>query len=69
MRTDILKARPIVRPKLDDKSETRRVGLVAPDSWVKRVDEWRRQQPDLPNLSEAIRMLVDRAIDAETRGD
>lgn len=54
-----------MRQKLDEDSPTRRVGLVAPDAWVKRVDEWRRHHPDLPNLSEAIRMLVDQAIDAD----
>jgi hypothetical protein len=40
-------------PKLDE--ETKRMNLVAPIPWLKRIDEWRRQQPDLPNISEAIR--------------
>jgi hypothetical protein len=44
-------------PKLDD--EIKRVNMVAPASWVKKIDDWRRQQPDLPNISEAIRRLVE----------
>ena len=32
---------------------------------IARVDEWRRQQPDIPTRSEAMRRLLDRALDAE----
>ena len=39
--------------KLDD--EIQRLNMVAPVAWVKKIDDWRRKQPDLPNLSEAIR--------------
>jgi len=42
--------------KLDD--EIQRLNMVAPVSWVKKIDDWRRREPDLPNLSEAIRRLV-----------
>ena len=44
-------------PKLDD--EIKRINMVAPAAWVKKIDDWRRQQPDLPNLSDAIRRLVE----------
>ena len=44
-------------PKLDD--ETKRINMVASAAWVKKIDDWRRQQPDLPNISEAIRRLVE----------
>ena len=46
-------------PKLDPDTETRRLNLVAPASWVRKIDDWRRNQPDLPNISEAIRRLVE----------
>jgi hypothetical protein len=49
-------------PKLEPDEETGRVQIVAPQSWIDRLTEWRRKQPDLPNASEAIRRLVDRAI-------
>lgn len=52
-------------PKLDD--ETKRVNLVVPQSWVRMVNEWRRKQPDVPNLSQAIRKLVEAGIEAVGR--
>jgi hypothetical protein len=52
-------------PKLD--KETRRLNMVAPASWVKKIDEWRRQQPDLPNISEAVRRLVERGLESGTK--
>ena len=41
------------------KAETKRLHMVAPAPWVRQITEWRRQQPDIPNISEAIRRLVD----------
>jgi hypothetical protein len=35
-----------------------RIQLIASDSFVAVVDNWRRRQDDLPNRSEAIRRLV-----------
>jgi hypothetical protein len=52
----------LMPPKLDPDTETKRLNLVAPSSWVRKIDEWRRQQPDLPNISEAIRRLVDAGL-------
>lgn len=54
-------------PKLDPDTETKRLNIVAPASWVRKVDEWRRLQPDLPNASEAIRRLVDAGLEREAR--
>ena len=48
--------------KLDD--EIQRLNMVAPTSWVKKIDDWRRREPDLPNLSEAIRRLVELGLEA-----
>jgi len=53
-------------PKLDD--ETKRLNMVAPASWVKKIDDWRRQQPDLPNISEAIRRLVEMGLEGAKKG-
>jgi hypothetical protein len=55
-------------PKLDPDTETRRLNLVAPASWMRKIDDWRRQQPDLPNISEAIRRLVDAGLEATKKG-
>jgi len=50
-------------------SAVRRLQLIGPVDWVKRIDAWRRQQPNLPSRSEAIRTLVDRALDADAKGE
>lgn len=55
-------------PKLDEGTATERVQIVAPASWIDRVDEWRRKQRRIPSKSEAIRMLVDLALEAEAKG-
>lgn len=36
-----------------------RLQLVVSKEFVRQVDEWRRQQADLPNRSEAIRRLTE----------
>jgi hypothetical protein len=51
---------------LDD--ETKRINMVASAAWVKKIDDWRRQQPDLPNISEAICRLVELGLKAKTKG-
>jgi hypothetical protein len=54
--------------RLDPDNEPKRLNIVAPASWVRRIDDWRRKQADLPNLSEAIRRLVEAGLDAERKG-
>jgi hypothetical protein len=36
--------------------------LYATDEFLALIDEWRRQQPDIPNRSVSIRRLVDQAL-------
>jgi hypothetical protein len=50
-------------------SAVKRLQLIAPVDWLKRIDAWRRHQPNLPSRSEAIRVLVDRGLEAEARGE
>lgn len=47
--------RPVTLPQL--------IQLRLSDDLAKRIDDWRRKQDDLPTRSEAIRRLVDRALD------
>lgn len=49
-------------------SAVKRLQLIAPVDWLKRIDAWRRHQPNLPSRSEAIRTLVTQALDASERG-
>jgi len=52
------------RPPLRRDDETGRVTITAPKAWLRKLDDWRRKQSDLPNMSEAIRRLVDAGLDA-----
>ena len=55
-----------MRPKLA--AETKRLNMVVPSAWARKVDDWRRRQPQLPNFSEAVRRLVELALDGERKG-
>lgn len=50
-------------------SAVQRLNLIAPVDWLKRIDAWRRKEPNLPTRSEAIRRLVEIALDAEGARD
>lgn len=43
---------------------TRFILSVEP-SFIESVDNWRRQQPDIPSRAEAIRRLVQKALERE----
>jgi hypothetical protein len=47
--------------------QVRKLNINAPVEWIRRIDAWRGRQPDVPSLSEAIRRLVSRALDAEDK--
>jgi hypothetical protein len=36
--------------------------MRATEEWLRRIDDWRRIQPDLPPRAEAIRRLVEIAL-------
>jgi hypothetical protein len=44
--------------------QTERFQMRVSPAFLRLVDEWRRQQPDLPSRAEAIRRLVERGIAA-----
>jgi hypothetical protein len=50
----------MVRPTNDPKETTLQMRVSA--AYLKSVDDWRRQQPDLPSRSEAIRRLTAMAL-------
>lgn len=47
---------------------TRFILSVSPD-WLDTVDEWRRQQPDIPSRAEAVRRLVDLGLNRSAGTD
>ena len=51
----------------DQKRQDKRIQLVASAEFVRKVDEWRRLQPDLPNRSAAIRQMVEAYLAGEER--
>jgi metal-responsive CopG/Arc/MetJ family transcriptional regulator len=48
----------------NEKKSTRFILSVTP-GFVERVDEWRRQQPELPSRAEAIRRLVEKGLEGQ----
>ena len=40
----------------------KRLSVLISAETQKKIDDWRRKQPDLPILSEAIRRLLDLAL-------
>lgn len=46
-----------------------RFEMKAPAPWLASIDEWRRQQPDIPSRAEAIRRLVETAITSDGVGN
>jgi hypothetical protein len=45
----------------------KRLQLVAPVDWIKKIEAWRRHEPDNPNLSAAIRRLVEIGLAADAK--
>lgn len=46
-------------------NKTERVELRVGSSFLEMINEWRRKQPDLPSVSEAIRTLCEIGVKAE----
>lgn len=53
------------RPKAD----TEQVGIRFPAETLKRIDDWRREQQDMPIRTEAIRRLVEQALGSVAETD
>ena len=48
--------------------KSQRFELRVSEDFLRAIDDWRRQQPDLPSRAEAIRRLVEKALRAESGG-
>ena len=46
----------------------RMIQMRVNDEFVRRVDDWRRQQPELPSRSEALRYLIELGLQAAQDG-
>ena len=47
----------------------KKLNLILPDELVKRINAWRGRQDAPPNVSQAIRELLELALDAADAGD
>ena len=47
---------------------TRKV-IIFPDELLARITEWRRQRPELPGESEAIRQLIELGLNVSESAD
>jgi len=45
-----------------DDEKTRPYQMRVTEKWLATIDNWRRQQPDLPSRAEAIRRLVEKGL-------
>ena len=45
--------------------KTERLNLTATPDFVRKLDEWRRRQPDIPNRSEALRRAAEQTFDTD----
>lgn len=46
-------------------TDWKRIQLLLTDHMVEQIDEWRRQQKELPDRNTAIRILLMRQLEAE----
>ena len=55
-------------PKIDD--NPKRLNVMISADTMQQLDDWRRRQPVVPNLSEAVRTLLELGIEtAAKKGD
>jgi len=47
----------------EKKPASERFEMRVPSAWLAKVDDWRRQQEDIPSRAEAIRRLVEKALE------
>lgn len=53
---------------LDVGTDWKRIQLLLTDDMVERIDEWRRQQKELPDRNTAIRQLIEAQLQAAGLG-
>lgn len=51
-----------VPPKLSSKSPSGRINVIATEDLLRELDDWRREHPDLPTKSEAVRLILTEAL-------
>ena len=49
------------------KEQLERIEMLASSHWLQKVDDWRAKQPGNPSRAEAIRGLVEHALEADLK--
>jgi hypothetical protein len=57
--------RVIIPPMKQKTLKTERLNLAAEPEFIRKLDEWRRKQPDIPSRSEALRRTSLKTLDAD----
>jgi hypothetical protein len=52
-------------PRLAEK--VRKINLILPDELVRQIDDFRRHQEDMPNMSVALRRLLEAGLKASPK--
>lgn len=52
-------------PRLDKDAPSGRINVIASEALLDRIEEWRARQRPIPTKSEAARMLMEMALDAD----
>lgn len=55
----------MARPKLEAGTDTVRVQIVAPQTLISAIDEWRATKRPIPSRAEAVRILCARGLELE----
>jgi hypothetical protein len=49
--------------------KTERLNLAAAPEFIRKLDEWRRRQPDIPNRSETLRRIAERVFSEDLEAE
>lgn len=61
-------AKKVGRPNLEPgKPQTHQLQTRVTAEFLAKLDGWRREQPDIPTRTEAIRRLVEKALDTTSK--
>ncbi|MGW8787119.1 hypothetical protein [Heyndrickxia sporothermodurans] len=67
MTTGIHETGTVVPPRLDKEAPSGRINVIATETLLQRIEEWRATQRPIPTKSEAARILIEKALDAEEK--
>jgi len=55
------------KSKTPDDPLDQRISATIPESLFRQIDDWRRTQPKVPNMSETLRRLIEAGLSSQDR--